>query len=567
MVNAFYAAIGPSLAIVALTCVLGWYSWRRRSQPGALPFAVACLFAFLWALGSLLEIISEDPVAKAQWYAFKAMWLLGMVCAITSFVLQYAGLGRWLTRRMVRWAFVVPSVVIGLLLLTNGYHGLGWPRWDIEGSTIHPPGQGLVGTVALWYFFLLALFNLVVLVRLFMVSPRHRWPVGLMVLGQVVARVAFTYEVFGHSTFITPDPEVVAVGIPFSLYAVALFGFHVFDPIPEARAAAVGQMRDAMVVLDLKGKVVYANPAAEAILGEGLPALQGHRLNAVLPGLARVVAEPSWVGAESFRQRQDDVDRDYSIGVTKLTDSLGQPLGRLLLVRDVTDEHRAQAYQLDEQRASAALRERERLARELHDSIGQVLGYLSLQAQAAQKWLRKNDVARASVLLDRLTEVAQEAHADVREAIAELHGATPAASSFVPALAEYAADFERQHHLPTVVSWPGDLPGDLFSAGTGVQVLRVIQEAMSNARNHGQARSLRITINAEDGMARITVADDGHGFDPATVAGRARGQFGLTFMRERMGDIGGSLELVRRPEGGTAVVLRAPLRPRMEGAA
>jgi PAS domain S-box-containing protein len=548
----------PLLAIVGLTCVLGAYSWRRHREPGALPFAVACLFATLWALGSLLEISAADPSAKVGWYSFKAVWLLPTVCAISGFVLQYAGLGRWLTRQLVLWLFVLPSVLFAVLVVTNGSHHAVWPELAVAAS-VYAPSAGVVGWAALGYHTMLGLFNLVVLVRLFLLSTQHRPPVGLMIVGQLVARVAFSFEIVGHQSFLTADPEIAAVGLPFSLYAIALFGFHVFDPVPQARAAAIEQMREAMLVLDPQERLVYANPAAERLLGKSLATLQGRRGSDLLPpgALPANGGEPGW--STSFRLGSRDAGRDFAVTATALTDSIGQPLGRMLLARDVTHEHRAQAYLLDQERALAALRERELLARELHDSVGQVLGYVSMQTQAAHKWLRDDNVPRATVLLNRLTEVAQQAHDDIREAILALKAARPAGWSFLANLREYAKDFERQYGITTEVTTSEKVSAEPFEPGTGVQALRVIQEAMSNARKHGRARTIGIHIENEGMTARITVSDDGQGMTSATDRGPSTGHFGISFMRERMAEVGGSLDVSSQPGEGTRVVLRVPI--------
>lgn len=548
----------PSMAIVGLTCVLGVYSWRRRHEPGALPFAVACLFATFWALGSVLEISATDPSAKVAWYTFKAVWLLPTVCAITGFVLQYASLGRWLTRHVVLGLFVLPSVLFAMLVVTNGSHHAVWPELAVA-ATVYAPSTGVVGWAALGYHTMLGLFNLAVLVRLFLLSNQHRPPVGLMIVGQVVARAAFSFEIVGHQSFLTADPEIAAVGLPFSLYAVALFGFHVFDPVPRARAAAIEQMREAMLVLDPQERLVYANPAAERLLGSSLATLQGRRGSDLLPqgAIPANGGEPGW--SASFHVGSPDVGRDFAVTSTVLTDSIGQPLGRMLLARDVTHEHRAQAYLLDQERALAALRERELLARELHDSVGQVLGYVSMQTQAAHKWLRDDNVPRATVLLNRLTEVAQQAHDDIREAILALKAARPGEWSFLANLREYAKDFERQYGITTEVTTGEKVSAEPFEPGTGVQALRVIQEAMSNARKHGRARTIGIRIENEGMTARITVSDDGQGMTSGTDKGPSTGHFGISFMRERMAEVGGSLDVSSQPGEGTRVVLRVPL--------
>jgi nitrate/nitrite-specific signal transduction histidine kinase len=84
-------------------------------------------------------------------------------------------------------------------------------------------------------------------------------------------------------------------------------------------------------------------------------------------------------------------------------------------LRDITERQRAQAHLLQQQRALAVLEERERLARELHDDLGQVMGYVNVQAQAVRELLATGQTEAADAHLARLTAVVQDAHADLRE--------------------------------------------------------------------------------------------------------------------------------------------------------
>jgi signal transduction histidine kinase len=90
-------------------------------------------------------------------------------------------------------------------------------------------------------------------------------------------------------------------------------------------------------------------------------------------------------------------------------------------------------------------------------------------------------------------------------------------------------------------------------------VLRVVQEALSNARRHGKATAIRVSIEREDSRARIRVTDDGSGFEPAQFEGDGDGHFGLAFMRERMAQIGGHVKIDSRQGAGTRVILEVPL--------
>ena len=84
---AYTPAIWPSVLIVLLLITLAIYSGRRRSVPGALPFMIACLFAAMWAIGSVMEYVAADLAAKIFWVKFQAAWQVPVATAVTCFVL------------------------------------------------------------------------------------------------------------------------------------------------------------------------------------------------------------------------------------------------------------------------------------------------------------------------------------------------------------------------------------------------------------------------------------------------------------------------------------------------
>lgn len=553
-------AMWPSLAVVVLACVLATHSWRHRREPGAATFSLTCLFGLAWALGSVLELVSTEPGVAIGWYLFKSAWLLPLVCGVTVFVLQYAGLGRWLSRGRLVWVFVVPPAALGVATLTNPWHGLIWHDLVRIGVAVDASGRGILNWIGLAYYAVLALVNLVVLLRVFVLFPNRRWPAGLMIVGHLVARLTYVLGIVPGGESDAFDPGAWSVGVPLSLYAVAFFGFHVFDHVSEAREVAVNQMYDGLIALDAEHGVEFMNPAAERILGrtsEEVQGLDAAQFLGVDPDSLIATGSP-WKAPSHDRPNATEGPRDYVLSATGVTDRSGRQLGHILVLRDVTAAQRAQVRLLDQERALASLRERERLARELHDTLGQVLGYVSMQSQAARKWLEEGDVRRAASLLERLADVARGADQDIREAILALSEPLPGTMAFRPALRDYAADFQRRYDIATEVSTSGDVPESLEPRASA-QLLRVVQEAMSNARKHAQCTKVAITVERAGSLLRVCVRDDGRGISASQRNG-VPGHFGLQFMRERMNEIQGSLEVSSPPEGGTLVALTVPLR-------
>lgn len=548
-----------SVLVFVLTVGLGTYSWARRREPGALAFAWACLFGALWAVGSTMEAAASTAEAAVPWTRLQAVWLMSILSAETAFTLQFAGLGRWLSRRNVVLLAVVPVLAAGLVA-TNAWHNLAWVSTGSPADG-DPRQFGPVPWALLVYSLGLAVFNIAVLVHFLMASRRYRWAAALMVVANVGAHSGFLMVFTSGARVFGLSPEVLSIGFPFLLFAIALFAFQVFDPVPAARNAALAQMSEGMVVLDTAGRVVDANAAAEQVTGRQLLPLRTVAAG-LFPPDAHLLADDGrpQEGEREYRVVQGGAPTFVRVVASRLRGRAGEDLGDLLLLEDVTTERLAQARDLEHERVEATLLERERLANELHDRLGQMLAFVSMQTQAIRQWVREGDLDRADSLLARLSEVAQHAHADVRESIVELKAGSWADWSFMGALRRYLDDFRGLSgvaaELAVDESWRGREP----EPEVGVQVLRVLQEAMSNARRHAEARTVRVSLSATEDRLHVTVTDDGRGFDTSDPHLRSGPHFGLSLMRKRMVSIGGDLSIHSREGAGTQVVLDAPLQ-------
>jgi signal transduction histidine kinase len=209
----------------------------------------------------------------------------------------------------------------------------------------------------------------------------------------------------------------------------------------------------------------------------------------------------------------------------------------------------------ESERQGAILAERERIARELHDSLAQVLGavHLRLRALAA----REDSVAPGVALeLTELADICEEGYRDARGAILDLHESSRADRNLVDSLSAYLDKYSRQCGIAT--SLEAGLGHDLaLPPRSEIQIIRVVQEALTNVRKHSGAAAATVRISQENGTVTFVVEDDGRGFD-LTAELFDRDGFGLHSMRERMELIGGTLLTDSAPGRGTRVVAELP---------
>jgi len=205
--------------------------------------------------------------------------------------------------------------------------------------------------------------------------------------------------------------------------------------------------------------------------------------------------------------------------------------------------------------AAAVRAEREWLAAELHDGLAQVLGAMVQKLKLVRWAIRRSDgVTQSAPGLEEVLSLSEQAHQELRLALTELR--MPAAEQdFLGAVEATLADFRRRFGLRASLAEVPNLRPP-FSPTVSLQVLRVIQEALTNARKHSGGTRVSVRWSFAANWHTFTITDDGHGFTPE----QAGNGFGLNIMAERASRIGGSLTVVSRPQGGCSVVLTVPHR-------
>jgi signal transduction histidine kinase len=159
-----------------------------------------------------------------------------------------------------------------------------------------------------------------------------------------------------------------------------------------------------------------------------------------------------------------------------------------------------------------------------------------------------------------LASVAQDAHADVREYIVGARTGLSANDGFLAALETYRLRFGEASGIRVDLDVQPGLTAQSLDPMVEAQLLRIIQEALTNVRKHARAHSVEIHLGAREGWAEAVVQDDGAGFDPALLESAAGQRFGLRLMKERADEVGGGVRISSAPGSGTRVTISVPLR-------
>jgi signal transduction histidine kinase len=201
--------------------------------------------------------------------------------------------------------------------------------------------------------------------------------------------------------------------------------------------------------------------------------------------------------------------------------------------------------------------ERARIAREMHDGLAQVLGYLNLQVQTIEALHKtgKNELLEKE--LKHMRQAIQAAHGDVRENILSLRTTLANKKGVLQAIEEYLQEFGIQTGITTNLQIQSDCDLTLSSIAE-VQLVCILQEALANVRKHSQAKSVDVKIglknNQDEAYIQMQVFDNGMGF----IVQDSKRRFGLKTMQERANSVNGILEIDSKLGEGTKVICRIP---------
>jgi signal transduction histidine kinase len=209
------------------------------------------------------------------------------------------------------------------------------------------------------------------------------------------------------------------------------------------------------------------------------------------------------------------------------------------------------------QRYSAVLAERTRLAREMHDTLAQNLGGVAFQLDAVKMQYRDLP-AELMQKLDQTSKMIRYSVAEAYRAIKDLRAQVLETRDLASAISEVAERAASDAGLELHMSVEG--PTQSLNASVENNLLRIVQEAVTNVVNHAGARHLDVELRFANADLALRIRDDGRGFDTDRAFSLGAGHYGLLGMRERVNRIGGRLTLTSHNPGGTDILVELPLK-------
>jgi PAS domain S-box-containing protein len=568
------------LATTFVNFIVTVLSWQRKKDRNGVYFSFGMMGVTFWTLAAGLDYAAISIPLKVFFTKFEYIGYNTALFFFAVFALLYAGYGEWLKLIPVRlFLYFLPLSNI-LLAWTND-----WSEWLWSGFTrsefgdntvIFEHGPGFFWTVISGY-----LLILIILVPLWQLAHRgpefSRKQARLLFLSSLIPVVANLLYLFQPKEFRGADWSSITFSISGFMFLMALYGARFLDLVPIARDKLVAGISDGMIVLDMQGRIIDINHAAASMIQSSPEKLIGKTLVEVVPLIESL---PELISEQEIRTELafgDAVKRHFDVLISALQDERKKIIGRLIVFRDITERKQAeqaleqrfleiqqlhknlqetQSQLVNQQRALAAMEERQRLARDLHDSVNQSIHGMVLFTDTLAATLEKNNMERARHIMDRLRESANQSLRETRLMLYELQGSGPERSvDLVRDLKDRLAMVESRVGVRTRLIQEGSLescPPEWYE-----NLFWIAVEALNNSLKHAQARSVQIVIRCSDHRVELEVIDDGKGFDLHKVE---TGGLGLKNLRARADIIGGTLVVESEPSKGTTVRFSAEIK-------
>lgn len=372
------------------------------------------------------------------------------------------------------------------------------------------------------------------------------------------------------------------------------------------RGEVLAQINEVVIALDNEQRVTYMNPAAERQYLVSASEVLGRRLNDLYEhewpepqfeseAIASIGEHGSWRG-ENIHIKRNGESIFVESTITVLRDRNGEKTGLLAVIRDITDRKKAsdalrlahdelesrvvertielseanealqnqmvERARAERQRAELLQKlvttqedERRRIARDIHDQLGQRVTGLRLQIASIFDIIPEGE---ARSRLETLMGTAEKLDSDVSFLAWELRPASLDDLGLVQALTEFTNEWSHHYKIGVDFILRG-FTRDKLSTKAETQFYRITQEALNNVAKHANADQVDILLESKDGLVTMIIEDNGIGFDRAEQKERTDiKSLGLLGMKERALLIGGSVEIESSPGAGTAIYVRAP---------
>ncbi|TDO95272.1 PAS domain S-box-containing protein [Halanaerobium saccharolyticum] len=534
--------------------ILAFYSYKNCNVKGAKAFVLNMILGAIWAGANALEMAGSDFSTKIIWanlqylvYAFAPLvWL--------TMVLQFSSRENLVNKKNLVLMSIIPVITV-FLAWTDQYHGLIRSNFALKMAanfSYITKDYGPWFWVHFVYSYFLNLSTVYFLLKtVWLNNKAYRKQAFYLLTGFLILMISN----FLYVSKLTPLPEFdfspITISISGLIIARGIFHFRLFDIVPVARATVIENINSGMIVIDTQNRIIDINPKAESMFKIKNEDIYGKNLKDLSVQLVNIYEDMK--NEQNQQQELTYFDQKnkhyYELFISTIKDYRQKKAADILIINDVSKVKKARDQIIKQQQKLAVKEERERLSRDLHDNLGQVLSFSNVQIQAARKELKNENFKKTDRYLKRLNQIINNAHKDVREYAYSIRNDYYSKQNINQLFKNEISYFENNCHLVIKTKFKEKFNYN-FGTEEITQLHFILKEALTNILKHAEAEIIWVELVEENGI-KLVIKDNGKGI---TVEDYNSGS-GLSIMKERTHLIGGVFKINSEPQKGTSIIV------------
>lgn len=529
---------------------------KYRDNTGVKEFVIVGIITAWWIFCQIFELMSLTLEIKLFWANLLYLGAGLSPLMYLGLALKFSGKDQYITRKNIMMVLII-YLVFFILIFTDQYHGLMRKNFVLDTSSIPYVIKKEYGPLFPIYVVFVYSLNIISLALLLRKSIKkdyiYRKHAKALFFGLLFITVVNLFYITGFPQKLRFDLAPAVTGISVGVYFVGVFKYKLFSVMPIARDILIESLVSGMMVIDKNDRIIDVNKSIlkmfqlkQSIVGEKIYTIQI---------LEQVVIE----GKKDIDKKKIVTYKKrnaaylYEIKRYILQDYKSKIMGKLYIIDDITQQEKNMNHQIAQQKAMSIMHERERLGRELHDGLGQEIGYLNIQIQAIREYLLQEETDKALKLLEELIGQSKHIHGNIRQHILEMRGLMPRNRSFSGALKQYIDLYVKQYKIEVQLIFGENLPENFPEDNIAGELLKIIREALNNIKKHAGECTVEISFIRKDTYIEMLIMDTGVGFE--VVQQKAVDQCGLNIMKERAEEIGIKFRVQSEINKGTSIIL------------
>jgi len=556
-----------SLISTFSTLLLALYGARHLQVPGIKPFIGCLIIGAFWSLMQGFEFMGTELSTKMFFANMEyvvaplapVMWFFMVVCFI--------GRREWLSPGRITLLVLLP-VLTSLLVWFDPLWGLVKHDFSlIEQSPFPVIGKeyGPWFWIIYGYGCLINGVSMLLLIKTMIDNKKaYRFQALFLLAGLsliVISSTLYTLQII-RCFDITPLIFTVSIIIT----TIGIKRFNLFDLVPVTRNFIFEKMDTGIIIADQQMRIIDINETASMMLDLKNKRVIGQPLHAFLDSVPDHFPDTAMLTNEIHQKerltnklfRQIEIKKGFDITVLEIRASLliDKRKNRrcwIVELRDVTGIQAAKKLLVEQHEELAIKTEQQRVARDLHDNMGQIISYTKIQLQSIQRELARNNTHKVNEQIERLKQVSDEAHEKLREYIFNLRQGEESHLSFRSLLNNMITESFQHSPVEFHVEIDDDTEVFLNDPNRKFHLISLTKEAITNSLKHSGATMITIGARKNQLCIDYYIRDNGRGISSHVMAQEKLSSWGLKLMKERAILTGGELQIMSLENKGITI--------------